>query len=311
MFGDTVQAVVYEQEKMDMVFYPTKAGIKSEVVLKEKPEQNHLNFKLTTTATGFYNEESSPILFKQNGLEHFVLFQPLVKYKKNENVYIDFLAQNDIKNQGESEFDLSIIIDEKTINDPETQYPIKLNPSFEMNISNIPHAGVHSNVDKGLHIQNYAIIGYHPIWGEGWEYSRFRFCWFMSLDPSKIISANYYVKGFLSHPSLQRTGLYKVSEEWSDNLSWAMRVNSDWQYSSAENSEDNGWIQFDISEFVLEAFADPEWMTESNGLLMKQPEGEGYQILATSNNYEYTPYVRIDLTELPISFHSQGVINPS
>lgn len=58
MYGDTISAVIYKRKDMDVIFYSTNAGIKSEIVLKDKPNSNAFSFTVKSSAGIYENTQN-------------------------------------------------------------------------------------------------------------------------------------------------------------------------------------------------------------------------------------------------------------
>lgn len=71
----------------------------------------------------------------------------------------------------------------------------------------------------------------------------------------------------------------------------------------------NNYLEFNISDEIKNCFQDHSFEHESKGLLLKGKVENIYNVLATSNNTLYTPYIKIDLTEKPKVFTPKNDIN--
>lgn len=69
MYNEKIQAVVYRNSKAELYFYPTKAGIKMEIALKEQLEDN-----------GY-------ILFKDGNRNSAIIYSPLMKDSRHDSLF--------------------------------------------------------------------------------------------------------------------------------------------------------------------------------------------------------------------------------
>lgn len=308
MYGDKVSAVIYERKDMDLAFYPTKAGIKMEIILKEKQDSNGKSFKVKSGVASYENKQNGYVLFRNGGEIESLIYQPLVQYTVDKGQELDVTTQINIERKG-GDFYVETIIDESIINN--AKYPIKLDLSFEMYLNKMPDSTVYSNRDVNNYLASYAVVGKHPVLGEGWHYLRVRLNWFMTLDGSNITKAFYNVYSLSSCKNNTRFSLLDIDEQWSSvNVLWDTRSQNYNAYLDDILGEDN-YVQFDMTEFFIKSFEDVSWQEESNGLLLRAKSIDSFDILATSDNCLYPPYIRFDIVALPSLFVAQENINPS
>ena len=288
---------------MDMVFYPTKAGIKTEIVLKEKTEGGSFEFSLRTSLSWFENLQNGYILFKNGGEKESLVYQPLVQYTTEEGQQLDVTTQMKIEKE-EGGYHVEMILNEDILE--KAAYPVKLDPSFELYLNKMPDTSVYSKCDVNSYLRHYAVVGEHPVLGEGWEYVRSRFRYFSrSLKPSNVISSAYHTYVLFGNNSDDNTTLYELDTQWSStNLIWSEKV----AYGNAISDGEfrNRKLKFDITEFTKECLKDPELGKESRGFLLKS---DAVKIIATSDNSEMVPFFRIDMKKLPKDFIGNESIN--
>lgn len=305
MYGNKVSAVVYERKDMDLAFYPTKAGIKTEIILKEKPESNEFSFAIKHSASNYDNKQNGYIMLKNGGENETIIYQPLVKYKDDSGQRIDVNTKINISRE-EDAYYVKVIIDDDIIQNAE--YPIKFDPSFEMYLNKMADSTVYSKHDINNYLANYAIIGEHEIFGEGWHYVRSRFRYFSrSLKPSHIISSYYYtyvLSGMNENSDM--LFLYGLDTQWSStDMTWMNKVKYGNKISELKCNKH--MIKFDITEFTKECLKDPKLGMESRGFVMKSDK---MKIVTTSDNSAIVPFYRIDIKELPGDFIENEYINP-
>ena len=301
MYGDKVSAVIYESKEMDLAFYPTKTGIKIEIILKEKTDCKGFAFMVKSSAASCENKQNGYVLFKGGGENQSIIYGPLVKYTADNGTHFDVTTQMKI-NKDEDDYQVEMIINEDIIGNTKTRYPVKLDPSFEMYENKMPDSTVYSDHVVNNYLGNYAVVGKHPVLGEGWHYLRLRLNYILYTKDENIIYSAYYMKKFFSIPASNEIFMHQAKEQWSSTrLSWFDRVDSDDIISKIHNSE-KGYCSFEITDFVQ------EWETESIGVLLKGA-GSAYHILSTSDNTMYSPYIKLILSKMPRRFEPKNDIN--
>jgi len=309
MYGDIVSAVIYERKNIDMVFYPTKAGIKSEIVIKEKSANKSFIYSVKSNGKSYENKQNGYILFKNSEINAGLIYQPLVKYKIKGEENIDISTKMEIIEKGDG-YVLEIILNPDIMKGGETIYPIKFDPSFELYQNKMPDTSVYSKFDTNSYLRHYAIIGEHPTMGEGWEYLRFRLNWFMALDSTKITNAKFYIRNLSNSKSKNILQLFEMDEDWSSiKMLWSTRKTNFEDYIE-KDILNNKLVEFDITNFVKSSFADKTWQEESNGLLFKLKNKSSFAILSTSDNSLYPHYIKFQTKVLPTVFAPRESINP-
>lgn len=309
MYGDTVSAVAYSNKEMDLFFYPTKSGIKTEIVIKQKPMKKELSFTVKSGATSFEDKQNGYILFKNGGEKQSILYQPLVQYETNKCKQMDISTKMDIIKK-EGYYLVTLIFNDNIYNDPATNYPISIDMSFELYLNKMPDSTIYSKRYVNNYLANYAMIGNHPVLGEGWHYIRYRLNHFFHADGKDIESATYYVRSLYSSDDSISTSLYRAEAQWSSTgIIWSDRINGTEQVSDTVKRGKN-YLSFQINSYVKDCIEFYSWETETIGVLIKsESPGNSYEILATSDNSLYSPYILIKLKKLPDSFEKKENIN--
>ena len=306
MYGDKVSAVRYRREDMDMVFYPTKSGIKVEIVLKKEPADKKFGFSLKTKASLFKNLQNGYILFKNGGENESIIYQPLVQYTTDSGQQLDITTQMNIEKK-EGDYYVEMIINDAIFKN--AKYPVKFDPSFELYLNKMPDTSVYSKFGINSYLKHYAVIGDHPTLGEGYHFARLRLNYFMTLQSENIKSAIYFIKPLWNNLNSYAYKAYESAEQWSSTkILWESKSQSgDVIAQRAMISEGN--LQLPMDEYVKACFEDYSWEKESVGFLIKIEKENAYSILATSDNSLYPPFLKIDLKALPCYFEAKEDIN--
>ena len=118
------------------------------------------------------------MLFKNGGENKSIIYGPLVQYTANGEQQLDITTQMEV-NREEGDTIVSLKIDEGILDDGNTEFPMRLDPSFEMYLNKMPDSTVYKKHNVNNYLANYAVVGDHPVWGEGWHYMRLRLNYFM------------------------------------------------------------------------------------------------------------------------------------
>lgn len=298
-----MSSVVYESADIDLVFYPTKAGIRSEVTLKNRPKINILKYHVKTTADCYEDKNNGYILFKKGGENQNLIYQPLVKYRNSKDSELEVTTQINIERK-ENGYDVEMILNQSVFNN--TDYPVKLDPSFEMYLNKMPDTSIYSKFHTNSYLRHFAVVGNHPILGEGWDYIRFRINYFMTMPSSNILSTKYY---FASLGNKSKCLLYQMENDWSSvNMLWKDRSIPTQKVSESNMHKANLYNYFDITSLTKKYFDDGNQIQESYGGMIKSSDN-GINVIASSDHCLYSPYLVINMKEEPIYFKAQDNIN--
>lgn len=305
MYGDKVSAVIYKRNDMDLVFYPTKAGIKSEIILKETSDNNEFSFIVKTNAASSENKQNGYILFKDGDEIQSIIYQPLVFYNAEKGQQVDLTVQMEI-NRASDNYHVVMIADQNIISNAKAPY-VRLDPSFEMYLNKMPDSTVYSKRNVNNYLANYAVVGEHPVTGSGWHYLRLRLNYILYTKEENIISSAYYIRNLYSIKESHEVFMYQAKQQWSSTrLTWEDRIESK-KVISVINPSEKGFYLFKITDFVQECVNDTSWETESLGVLLKSESS--YHILTTSDNAMYSPYIKLILSKMPRKFDPRDDIN--
>lgn len=308
MYGDKVNAVIYERSDMSLIFYPTKSGIKLEIMLNEQLKSRNFSFTVNSSASDYENQQNGYILFKSGNENRLVIYQPLVQYTVAKKQHLDVMTKMSVKRVG-GEYHIINNFDETILNNDTIVCPIKIDLSFEMYLNKMPDSTVYSKRTVNNYLSNYAVVGEHPLLGEGWHYIRYRLNFFFHANSENIKQASYFIKNLYASTN-ESTSLYKVNSQWSSTgILWSSRIEGD-EHVSNVFSVKRGYEEYPITAYVQDCVGAYSWESESIGVLMKTEQNSGfYKIFATSDNSLYSPYILINLDAPPVSFEIKNNIN--
>ena len=305
MYGDKVSGVVYKNKEMDLYFYPTLAGTKMEILWNTKPKSNILKFMLHTSATHYSSNGNGYILFKSGAQNSSVVYMPLIKDSGNNTNIV-----RDVNIEGEWEnYEISIPLDKEALSDENAKYPVHMDLSFDLYRNKLPDSTVYSQSDINNYLANYAVIGEHPVLGEGWHYTRARIQYFINLTKDSILSAHFSIRDLSGNPPGFSIAMEKVGKQWSSTgILWDSKADSLGILSKAQSDKNHTFV-FDMTDFVRESLEDTTLETESIGVVLKSEEQNKNTIIATSDNSLYPPYLCIKTSDAPGYFHPKDNIN--
>ena len=308
MYGDNINAVIYSRKDMDMLFYPTKSGIKSELIIKKKIQSNEFTFLIQSNALSYENEDNGYLLLKSGDISQSIIYKPLVSFKNNQGNQM-YVTSTIYANGDKGNYFVTVKIHEDILKDEKTTYPVKIDTSFEMYQNKMPDSTVYSKHDINNYLANFAVVGEHPIYGQGWHYVRFKLNYFLQVNENSIIKAEYTTKQLYLSKAPPKTTLNRASKQWSSTeMLWKDKT-AEGNVIASEEKYKNGYLRFDISDYVKDCLGGISWETEDIGTVIKSEntddDDDNYQIISTADNALYSPYIKIDFNSPPINFISQ------
>lgn len=300
LYGDQVEAVRYESDKgMQIYCYATISGIQIELVCQKESSLPEMDFEADVTS--MTRQKNGYIVFHDREETAVVIYEPVVK----------------AANSDEPQFGSAIYGKERNglyhlwIEPPEcmNKEEVRLLYSIERYVNKIPDSTVYSKKNINNYLRSYAVVGEHQDFGSGIHYLRFRLQYYLSMDTNNVISARYYLKNLREGNDKAALGLYRNLDQWSSTqMLWETKVESDKEAYSWGSYADNGWICFDVTDYVKSCLKSEDWMEESIGSTLKCEDG--YALVATSDNSLYVPYLEIVMKDLPEGFTGQENVNP-
>ncbi|MBQ7047089.1 MAG: hypothetical protein IJN85_05055 [Oscillospiraceae bacterium] len=301
MYGDTVQAVSYKDAHVDYVFYPTNAGIKMEFVLKDN------------TASDKYEMDFD---FSQKNISSEIN-KKYVTFVKKDKVKSIFYPSLNMDNNGTLTPNI-IDCKENTVvltAEHKSEYPIKVDASFELYENKLPDSTVNSNNEPNSYLSNYFWTTNDSSNGMTRQYTRLRINYFFKTNAENIKSASFNIKALdkLNKENIhdRNVVLQNVCSQWSSTkLSWeeqGMRYDT-----ISENPAQgmNGYCLFEITNFMKECVSDINSMSESWGLaILDEDENTTPTFFASSDNTLYPTYIKIEMKSLPDEFYLKDNIN--
>ncbi len=310
MYGDYVDTVKYAKadNSMTVYCYPTKAGIRTEIVLDRQPEENKITLHIGLADCTAENKGNGYITLQRAGGNIGMIYSPVIRSADGQ---ISCSSTMEIQQTGTGKLDLQIILPGAFLSG-DVKYPVRADVSFEFYQNKMPDTGVFADKQNmNAYLLHYSQIGSSELLGESWQYLRYRFNYFFQTSEDSIISSTYHIRELTGDNTPFEAELGQVRSDWSSvRMVWADRK-TDYEPLLSKKIVGGAWNEFDITEFTRQCVADMDWVTEVNGLLLKAKTGQsGYRLFASSDNSLYTPYIEIHLTSAPEFFKGHDNINP-
>ena len=299
IYGQSINAVSYESKDVSLFLYPSNYGIEIETVysyLSSKVPQIILNYN--NDFPNHYDNANNGYIALRKGTDfndiEAIIHSPITGGESTYNAIMEASVEDHP--------------DGKAISYTNTTSAKVINQSIVLYTSNMPDSCAYSEFKKNQYLSRFSYIGTSDFFGEGINYIRYRLDYFMKIDPEKVIRTSYNFKS-ISSGSITNYSFQENLGQWSSSgLSWRNRNKRFAPIETRLGLTEDGFVSVDITDYSKKCFADETWMTESYGLTMRYTGG--YQIVASSDNPMFVPFLKIDLNDLPENFYPMVDINP-
>ncbi len=304
LYGQEKEAACYALKSGGLLYaYPVYAGIHFEYVFPDGIQADEdLSMKIEMQKLKASVISNEYMQFHQNDMIVF-LYQPFLKLGSEGE-----LEQLHIWELVKEKKDDSIQIEASDLPKGEKS-EMHLEFSLLWDVEAMPDSTVYEKKDDNVFSARSAMAGQSEGTGTGLHYLRYRFIYFYFINPEDMLEAEYCVKNLNGRQDTGQPELHEPLEQWSSTqLCWEERpeYGAICQNQKVRLSED-GWYCFDITNFAKGAVADATGMTESIGSVITCENGHVF--LATSDNGEFIPYIRMHLKNLPEGFTEHESIN--
>lgn len=299
IYGERIKAVVYKSDKASIYLYSSYYGVEIETVY-------HSDYKIAPQIVTYYHNDFPN--HYDNANNGYIALRKGTDFNDIEAIIHSPISFENDNYVPVLEAEVSDFVDKKRITYNIDEATTVINQSIVLYTSNMPDSCAYSKFDKNQYLSRFSYIGNSELLGEGLDYIRFRLDYYMKIDPEKVINTSYNFKS-LSNGDISK---YKFKEnlgQWSSShLSWKMRNKDFCDINTTINNSIEGYVSVDISDYTRKCLLDDSWMTESYGVLMTF-SGD-YQIVSSSDNPLFPPFLCINISELPSEFHLIDDINP-
>ena len=299
IYGEDIKAILYKSDDTSVYLYSSNYGVEIETVYNtEKTTVPQIIMNYKNDFPNHYDNANNGYIALRKGTDfndvEAIIHNPIIY---DNNTYSPIMEANVDDYNDENIISYSV------------NKPIKIvNQSIVLYTSNMPDSCVYSDFSKNQYLSRFSYLGSSDELGEGVDYIRYRLDYFMKIDPQKVINTSYNFRT-LSNGDISKYIVQENLGQWSSSgLSWKRRNKEFGHIETNYQITDNNYIAVDITDYSKKCFADETWMTESYGLAMSY-DGDA-QVLASSDNPMYVPYLKIDLNGLPEEFYPMNDINP-
>lgn len=301
IYNQLIEAVCYKSNNMSLYFYFSNAGIEMETVFENGMSE-------TPPIIIDYNNDYARS--RENLKNGYIVLR-----RGNDFNDIDALIYSPIALNNDEEYTINLtpaIIDmEQGIHEIKYEFEnevYKTNQSIVLYTSNMPDSCAYSTFSRNQYLSRFSFLGNSDQFGKALLYIRYRLDYFLKLNPDNVIDTSYNIVPISKNYEIDRFILQENLDQWSSTgLTW---INRNKEFSSLHYfcaQLENGYISFDITEYAKKCFADETWMTESYGITLEY-NGD-MQIIASSDNPVFIPYLEINLSDLPNGFIPMDDIN--
>lgn len=304
IYGQEKEGVCYPLKSGGFLYaYPVYAGIHFEYVFpKGIPEDANLSMEIEKQRLVTSAISDEYMQFRQNDMGLF-LYQPFFKTESKEE--IEQLHIWELEKSKKN--DLIKITPAELPEDSGGKTHLEF--SLLWDVEAMPDSTIYEKKAGNIFSARSAIVGQGRETGTGLHYLRYRFIYFYQISQKDIIEAEYCVKNLNGKLNTGKPELHGPLNQWSSTqLQWEEKAacGTECQNSKVNLSED-GWYHFDITDLAKTAVADSSGMTESLGSIILCEKGHAF--LATSDNGEFIPYIKMHLKKPPEGFISHESIN--
>ena len=294
-------------EGTNLKFYPQLNGIKDEIVLDSKIEQNMFSFELVTdNCSAILNDDGTISLVSDDNNESVQTFTAPFAYDseyvegdKNEH-YTD--CSYSLDKIGNNTYIITVAVDKQWLENKNTVYPVVIDPTTG-NLQSGMDVPIHSKRPTASTSGDNNAVGVSSFNGAsrtlvymGWPGNVY--------GGSKINSAYYYARELTARTSGFGLEIYRITSAWNNYQNWTSRPDwdpkrLDWvNINGNYNGGSNYWYKFNISE-VVQSHVNG---ADNRGFMMKYDDEDGNANLRTFGQLEYPtssmrPYIVINYTK--------------
>lgn len=316
---DENSSITYEQAfgyNTSLVLYTTYSGFKEDIVLKEYTGQNI--FKFIVDFGNLYPEiENRGILLKNDDGSAILQIPPV--FVEDSSSEFDnsrhFTMDNDMqleKNE-DGTYILSIIADKSFLQDKNTVYPVKIDPTVTIASSSFADAPVYSKVTTpyGAEIRN--CVGTDSAVGTGYFYTSFNLSSISSVRYDNVLSAYYRCRELTGSSTNSVVECYLVNQSWSESsVIWSNKPGFESQKLCAVNvkqGEHNGGSDYWYHFYITMAVQAWRQGAPNYGIMFKERTNSSWKAFGSKEYSTYLPSLSVTyISDSPVDY-GEGVAN--
>lgn len=301
-------------------YTPLLSGVKEDIILSSYTGQNSFSFVLETGGLFLYERDGQYYLAENETAEAAFYLGQVVVYDAMGRPDDGSMAV-EILTPGQ-EYRLTLSADVDYLTDPETVYPVTIDPSLTVGyIVQGVNAIVDAPIYEGKPNSNYANYYYNRVGYYDDEYMTARTVMrldallssteWQSIDEEDITSLTLYIKES-SGKSAKQVNIHALTENstWTEStVKWSnVGAYSSTVYASATLGND-AWSEFDLTSLAR------NWKTGTEsaqcGFLLKLADESVYRTFYSCeySTIDYRPYIVLEYAEKLTMSHSTAAIN--
>jgi RHS repeat-associated protein len=281
-------------DNVDVHYRVQGSAVKEDIILNQYQNENTFSFELKMKGVTPHKEKNGTIIFKDSKGKQVWFFElPFMtdaKGKYSDNVSFELRKEN-----GKTFVD--VIADQAFLEDPETQYPVTIDPTINSWDVLRDNFIASSFPDSIFSSNTYMHTGYNSYFGTTRALVEF---YLPSLpSDSKISSANFNAYQTKSDTTNTTIDLYRTSN-WSSSVTWNTQptIGSKVEGSTTNNTANTYW-QWDITQLVKDWYNGDQ---ANYGFMLKQQNEttSPYRTFNSVNSGNNTPRLTVNYTVDPI-----------
>ena len=303
-------------------YVPINNGIKENIILDNYTGVNTFNFVIE--AQGYYPlySEGEAIPFVKEGSEEIAFILGQVDARDSyvgEETDGHFTLYNSISliEIKSGIYGLTVIVDPDFLNNPETVYPVVIDPTITISSSYMQDTTVYSgHPNKQTYYSSaYNIVGYHgSTAGTGTAFIKTtNLSAYNYILPGNINSATYRVYEGSGKTNTVQVILNRLFTSWEQNtITYSNMPHPD--YSSALIISNSGWKNFDLTNIIKKMLSPVDGyddLPESSGFALTAYDSSSSSLhFCSANHGTYAPSITINYNTSYTVFDVDAVYNP-
>ncbi|WP_243292303.1 DNRLRE domain-containing protein [Bacillus sp. FJAT-47783] len=283
-------------EQADVRYRVKGDAVKEDIILNSMPVENTFTFELKLKGLTAVTQENGTIVFQdQKGNLEWYLEKPYMTDANGK--YSDKVTLKLREESGKTFVD--VIADQAFLQDPETQYPVTIDPTID-NWDVIRDMFIASSYPDSLYSsETFMNTGYHGYFGS--TRALIKFVLPSLPSDSKISSATFNAYQAKQDTSTVSIDLFRITSDWqTSTTTWNSQpsIGGSPESTTTDNAVDAYW-QWDITQLAKNWYNGDQ---ANYGMMLKQQNetSSAYRSFNTVNSGNNTPRITINYTVDPM-----------
>lgn len=276
-------------DNVDVHYRVQGSAVKEDIILNQYQNENTFSFELKMKGVTPHKEKNGTILFKDSKGKSVWFFEnPYMtdaKGKYSEKVSLDLREQN-------GKMFVDVIADQAFLKNPETQYPVTIDPTIN-SWDVIRDNFIASSFPDSIYSSNtYMHTGYNSYFGNTRALVKF----FLPALPSDSVISSATFNAYQTRNDGQQVSvdLHRVTSDWPLTVTWnSQPTNASTKESTFTSSTYNEYWVWDITKLAKDWY---NGVQANSGLILKQQNEttSPYRTFSSVNNGTNTPRLTIN-----------------